>query len=164
MTCIHRRLNQFYSLFSWVYVCVCERLKAKRVNQIPNLATSWITILSPATAQRTSNARSSYRTSQFNFDWKWNIKREKNEINEENKIHERKEKIESVGESTSMLFTRAHTMGERKFTRCWHFIIYASIVHKVSILHASMRIILWLFHDPKGANKKKKKNRLGPKP
>lgn len=36
----------------------------------PNFATNCKTILSPATAQRTSKAKSSYNTSQFNFDWK----------------------------------------------------------------------------------------------
>lgn len=53
-------------------------------NCVPNLATNWITILSPATAHLTSNARSSYSTSQFNFDWERKHRRE-----EEEKKHKR---------------------------------------------------------------------------
>ena len=35
----------------------------------PSFPTSWATMLSPATAHRTSNASLSSRTSQFSFDW-----------------------------------------------------------------------------------------------
>lgn len=48
--------------------------------QLPNLATSWMTMLSPATAHLASNARSSYRISQFNLDWNRRFERMENDL------------------------------------------------------------------------------------
>ena len=46
-----------------------------KTDNIPTRPTNCITMLSPATAHRTSNAISSFRTSQFNFDWKTKAKK-----------------------------------------------------------------------------------------
>lgn len=43
-----------------------------RIVYLPNLATNCTTMLSPATAQRTSKAKSSYKTSQFSLDCRQN--------------------------------------------------------------------------------------------
>lgn len=45
-------------------------MKCFVLNNLPKRATNWRTILSPATAHRTSKARSSHKTSQLSFDWK----------------------------------------------------------------------------------------------